>query len=169
MNFLLKKIFRKILILLRYIPFNFAISLRYFFFKYLFKKSGKKFNILDSVIINFPENISLGDRVSIHQFSILDATAEIEISDNVAIGSHVALITSSHNFHDKNKNIKDQGISSKKIIIDENVWLGCRVTILKGVRIGKNSIIGANSLVNKDIPENVIAAGIPCKVIKERK
>ena len=169
MSNLLKKIVRKFIIFLRYIPFDFVILLRRHFYKYLFKKSANKFNILDSVIINFPENISIGERFSLHQFSIIDATSEVVIGSNVAIGSHVLIITSSHNFNDKNINIKDQGIHSEKIEIGNNVWIGSRVTILKGVKIGKNSIIGANSLVNKDIPENVVAAGIPCKIIKERK
>ncbi|GAO31958.1 galactoside O-acetyltransferase [Geofilum rubicundum JCM 15548] len=52
------------------------------------------------------------------------------------------------------------------IVIEDNVWLGVNVTVLKGVRIGANSVIGAHSLVVKDIPANVIAAGNPCKVIK---
>lgn len=114
MYFLLKKILRRLLVFLRYIPFDFAVSLRCFFYKNLFKKSGKKFTILDSVIIKTPENISIGNRVSIHQFSILDATSEIEIGDNTAIGSHVALITSSHNFSDKKKILKIK-VSIQKI------------------------------------------------------
>ena len=48
------------------------------------------------------------------------------------------------------------------------MWLGTGVTILKGITIGKNSIIGAQSLVNKDIPADVIAAGVPCKIIRKR-
>lgn len=54
----------------------------------------------------------------------------------------------------------------KEIIIDNNVWIGYSCIILKGVHIGKNSIIGAGSIVTKDIPENSLAAGNPCKVIK---
>lgn len=54
------------------------------------------------------------------------------------------------------------------ILISDNVWIGMNCTILKGVTIGENSIIGANSVVTRDIPSNVIAAGNPCKIIKER-
>ncbi len=168
MKNLLKKFIRKFVIFLRYNPFNFAISLRRYFYKFLFKKSGASFNITDNVIINFPENISIGNRVSLHQFSILDAKSEIIIGDNVAIGSHVNIITSNHIFEKNNMPIKDQGLSSEKIVIGSNVWLGTRVTILKGVKIGNNSIIGANSLVNKNIPNDVIAVGSPCRVIKQR-
>ena len=55
----------------------------------------------------------------------------------------------------------------KAVIIEDNVWLGYGVKILKGVHIGKNSVIGAGSIVTKNIPANVIAAGNPCKVIKQ--
>ena len=57
--------------------------------------------------------------------------------------------------------------NDKPIIIGENVWLGANVTVLPGVTIGKNAIIGAGSVVTKDIPENVIAIGNPCKVLRE--
>ncbi|MCS2572069.1 hypothetical protein NXX61_16750 [Bacteroides ovatus] len=52
------------------------------------------------------------------------------------------------------------------IIIEDNVWLGMNVTVLKGVCIGENSLIGAGSIVTRDIPANVVAAGIPCRVVK---
>ena len=55
----------------------------------------------------------------------------------------------------------------KPIIIDNNVWLGYGVKVLKGVHIGENTLIGAGSIVTKDIPANVIAAGNPCKIIKQ--
>lgn len=55
----------------------------------------------------------------------------------------------------------------KPVIIEDNVWLGYEVKVLKGVRIGKNSLIGACSVVINDIPENVVAAGHPCKVIRK--
>ena len=55
------------------------------------------------------------------------------------------------------------------MIIEDNVWIGVNTTILKGVTIGENSIIGANSLVVKDIPPNVIAGGNPCKVLKAKQ
>ena len=169
MNSILKKIIRKLVLFIRYNPYNYSIKLRNLFYKYLFKSSGNNFNILDSVVINFPENISIGNKVSIHQFCYFDSQDEIIVGSNVSIGNSVKFITSSHKFLDKNDLIKNQGVTTKPIIIEENVWIGCGVTILQGVKISKNSIIGANSLVNKDIPQDSIAAGVPCKVIKERK
>ena len=54
----------------------------------------------------------------------------------------------------------------RPVVIEDNVWLGLNVVVLKGVHIGENSVIGANSVVTKDIPANVIAAGNPCKIIR---
>tara|TARA_B100002052_G_C15563896_1_gene454759 strand:+ start:95 stop:610 length:516 start_codon:yes stop_codon:yes gene_type:complete len=163
------KILRKIILLLRNSPFNLSIKLRYSVYKYLMKSIGKQCNILDCVVINQPEKVSLGERVSIHQFCYFDSQGDIEIGNNVAIGNHVKLLTSDHIFNNKKDLIKDQGVETKKIIIKDNVWIGAGVTILKGVVVGENSIIGAQSLVNKNVPPNVIAAGVPCKVIKERQ
>lgn len=169
MNVIVKKIFIKIVLLLRYVPFPAFIAVRSFLYQKIFKNSSNnKFNILDSVIINNPQNVSVGNRVSIHQFCYFDAQSEIEIGDNVAIATGVTLITSSHNFERKDQLIKDQGVVCKPIKINNNVWIGSNVTILQGVEIGKNTVIGANSLVVKDIPDNVVAFGVPCKVIKER-
>lgn len=86
----------------------------------------------------------------------------IVCDDSVVIGNNVRV--------GANTTIADRdghGYAVKPVRIEDGVWLGMNVQILKGVSIGKNSIIGAGSIVTKDIPENVVAAGSPCKVIKE--
>lgn len=91
---------------------------------------------------------------------------EIIINDNVMLGPNVTLCTADHN---KNIDfiIKYSGyLLNKKIIIGKNVWIGANCVILPGVTIGDGSIIGAGSIVTKDVPSGVIAAGVPCKVIK---
>ncbi len=167
-NFYLK-ILRKIILIIRYSPFNISIKLRYILYKSLMKGIGEKCNILESVVISHPDKVSLGKRVSIHQFCYLDGQGEIEIGNDVAIANHVKILTSDHVFKNNDVSIKDQGIEIDKITIKDNVWIGAGATILKGVVIGENSIIGAQSLVNKNVPPNVIAAGVPCKVVKERQ
>ena len=169
MKILLSKIYWKIFLVIKYCPFNFCFYLRRHICKQLFKSFGNDCFLTDSITISDPKNISFGNRVSVHQYSLFDSTDEIIIGNKVAIGSHCSFITSSHNFDDINIAIKDQGIKAKKISISDNVWISNGVTVLQGVEIGKNSIIGAKSLVNKDIPENVIAAGVPCKILRKRK
>jgi acetyltransferase-like isoleucine patch superfamily enzyme len=110
--------------------------------------------------------------------STLSPGSSIIIGDNcgfsgVAIGAHKAIVLGNNICCGANVLITDtdwhlddprSGIP-KEVLISDNVWLGEGVKVLKGVTIGKNSIIGAGSIVVKDIPENVVAAGNPCKVI----
>lgn len=89
----------------------------------------------------------------------------IDIGHCVLIGPNCNLICTNHSI-DKDERIK--GIFyDKPINIKDNVWIGANVTVLPGVTIGENSVIGAGSVVTKDIPSNVVAVGNPCKVIRE--
>jgi len=87
--------------------------------------------------------------------------APIYIGNYVSFSFRNIIITSTHDSNNFNR------VIAKSVIIEDNVWITSNVTILGGVRIGKNSIIGAGSVVVKDIPENVFAAGNPCKVVKK--
>jgi len=88
----------------------------------------------------------------------------IEISKNVIFASGVKLLSTNHDFAKRQKKTKNT-----PIIINKNVWLGANVVVLPGVVIGENSIIGAGSIVTKDIASNVIAVGNPAVVIKKLK
>jgi len=96
---------------------------------------------------------------------VIGAKESIRIGNDVMVGANV-LITD-FDWHAINPNERSHGTpESSPIHIEDNVFIGYSSTILKGVTIGKNSVIGANSVVTRDIPPNVIAAGNPCKVIK---
>lgn len=86
---------------------------------------------------------------------------KITIGKNVLIGPNVTLCTTGHPVHPKHRG---DGMYSFPITIGDNVWLGANVVVLPGVTIGENSVIGAGSVVTKDIPANVVAFGMPCKV-----
>lgn len=100
----------------------------------------------------------------------ITAVGNIYIGDNVTLASRVTVIDHSHgknDYSDIEIPVMKRFLGVKgDIIIEDNVWLCEGVIVLSNVRIGKNSIIGANSVVTKDIPENSIACGIPAKVIK---
>lgn len=92
--------------------------------------------------------------------TVIGAGKQIIIGNNVRCGANT-LITDSDWHHGDSRVSPDSAV-----VIEDNVWLGYGVKVLKGVHIGKNSVIGAGSIVTKDIPDNVIAAGNPCRVIK---
>ena len=97
--------------------------------------------------------------------TVIVASKKIEIEDNVLMGANT-LITD-YDWHNISTSERHQKCTSyAPVKVEKNVWLGLNVIVLKGVTIGKNSVIGANSVVVKDIPENSVAAGNPCKVIR---
>ncbi len=122
--------------------------------KYPDIKEGKttKYNWL----VQNLEGFVLGKDTDIGAFSYINALNGVVIEDNVQIGSHCSIYS-----------ISTIDNTSGKIFLKNNCRIGSHTTILPGVSIGKNSIIGAHSLVNKDIPDNVVAYGVPAKVIKK--
>ena len=103
--------------------------------------------------------IMIGNHVEMSGVSIVS-------NSSVTIGNHV-LIGANCQIGDRDGHSNRYKSSPKPIIIEDGVWLGMNVTVLKGVTIGARSIIGANSVVTKDIPANCIAVGNPCKKIKD--
>lgn len=95
--------------------------------------------------------------------TVIGAFVKIELQDNVRCGANTLITDSDWHTDDPRSGI------SKSVVIEKNVWLGEGVKVLKGVTIGENSVIGAGSVVTKNIPANVIAAGNPCRVIKQIK
>jgi len=106
-------------------------------------------------IVQNLDGLEMGRKTDIGAFTYINAKYGVLIEDEVQIGSHCSIYSVS--------TIDD---SSGKVILKTNCKLGSHSTVLPGVTIGKNSIVGAHSLVNKDIPDNVIAFGVPAEVIK---
>ncbi len=110
--------------------------------------------------------LKIGNHVGITGSSIC-AAERIEIGDNTIIGSGCTIVdTDFHPISDGERRYQTDGIKSSPVIIEENVFIGMHSMILKGVKIGKNSVTQAGSLVVNDIPANSIAGGNPAKVIK---
>lgn len=131
----------------------------------IFNKTKDKFLIEPAFWCDYGYNIEIGDNFySNHNLVILDG-AKVVFGDNVFIGPNCGFYTAAHAMNAKER---IEGIEyAKPIIIGNNVWIGGNVTVIAGVTIGNNTIIGAGSVVTKDIPENVIAVGNPCRVIKQ--
>ncbi len=146
-----------------------SYGIRYILYFKTLNRIGSKVIIFPHVYILFPENISIGTGVSIHQFSYFDASGGIEIGSEVMIGHGVTIMTNSHNYNRIDISMKSQNVRHKKVNIGDDVWIGAKSTILMGVNVGKGAIIGANSVVTKNIPEYSIVGGVPAKVISVRK
>jgi len=109
-------------------------------------------------------NIEIGENFySNHNLVILDG-AKVQFGDNVFIGPNCGFYTAGH---PENAGQRKEGLEyARPITVGNNVWFGGNVAVLPGVKIGDNSIIGAGSVVTKNISENVVAAGNPCKVMR---
>lgn len=113
--------------------------------------------------------IRIGNNVGISGSSVI-AAKEINIGNDVMLGSNVTIVdTDFHSLHPINRRSSKKDVRIEKVIIEDNVFIGMSAIILKGVTIGKNSIIGAGSIVTNNIPPNCIAGGNPAKVIKPLK
>lgn len=140
------------------------MRMRNILLKKILGKIGKSFLIEQPFMCDYGYNIEIGENFcSNHNLLILDS-AKVKIGDNVLIGPNCSFYTSTHPINYKEREL---GIElAKPITIGNNVWLGGNVVVLAGVTIGENSVIGAGSVVSKDIPPNTVAVGNPCRVIK---
>ena len=144
----------------------FQKQLRAFCGKLMLDECGKKVNIQKGA--TFSTRVRLGD------YSGIGINANIKgkctIGKYVMMGPDCTIYTRNHNFSDTTKPMCEQGYAEEKeVVIGDDVWIGGNVTILPGVKIGSHSIIGACSVVTKDVPEYAIVAGNPATVKKYRK
>lgn len=109
-------------------------------------------------------NVHMGNGVYANFNLTLVDDGQIYIGDHVMFGPNVTVATPNHPIHVKMREHQLQ--YNKDVYIGENVWIGSGVCIMPGVHIGKNSVIGAGAVVTKDIPENVVAVGNPCRVLR---
>ena len=132
--------------------------------KRLLGKTKDKYFIEPPFRCDYGYNIEIGENFySNYNLIILDC-APVKIGDNVLIGPNVSIYTAGHPLHYEIRNQEYE--YAFPIIIGDNVWIGGNVVINPGVSIGENSVIGSGSVVTKDLPNNVIAIGNPCKVLR---
>jgi acetyltransferase-like isoleucine patch superfamily enzyme len=115
---------------------------------------------------NVPGKILIGERTYINRNTIIDACSRVQIGDDCAIGPNCYITDHDHTFS-AGKRPLNSPLNSRSTIIKNEVWIGANVVILKGVTIGKRSIVGAGSVVTKNIPENAVVVGNPAKIIKK--
>lgn len=106
------------------------------------------------------DKIEIGRGTYINRFTLIDAHQSIKIGEDVMIGPHCYITDGNHGFR-AGATVKSQSMESTPVAIGDGVWIGAQVTILAGVRIGSHAVIGAGSIVTKDIESNAIAFGSP--------
>ncbi|PHC34083.1 maltose O-acetyltransferase [Bacillus toyonensis] len=138
----------------------------------LFKILGKNAYIEPPFICDYGSQIEWGENSYANFNCVILDSASVKIGNNVMLGPNVNIYTATHSIYPslRNDNQKE-GIESlityaKPVVIEDGAWVGGGSIITPGIKIGANSVIGAGSVVTKDIPPNVVAVGNPCKVIK---
>ena len=130
----------------------------------LFENVGQSVHFEPNFRCEFGFNITIGNNFYANFDCIMLDGGKIHIGNNVLFGPRVGIYTSNHAI-DATERVAG-GCYAKPVTIQDNVWVGAGVHINQGITIGKNTIIGSGSVVTKDIPANMIAAGNPCKVIR---
>lgn len=133
--------------------------------KILLGSIGKNVHFEPGFRCEFGFNISIGNNFYANYDCIMLDGNKIEIGDNVLFGPRAGIYTSNHAIDPSER--QNGGCFSKPVKIGNNVWMGGDVKVLQGVSIGDNTVIGAGSVVTRDIPANVVAAGNPCKVLRK--
>ncbi|WP_273320669.1 sugar O-acetyltransferase [Vallitalea guaymasensis] len=133
--------------------------------KSILGKSGENVFIEQPFRCDYGKNIEVGENFFANYNCIMLDVGKIKIGKNVMFAPNVAVYTAGHPIHPDSRNSGyEYGIG---VTIGDNVWIGGNVVINPGVNIGNNVVIGSGSVVTKDIPDNMIAVGNPCKVIRE--
>ncbi|MBR3133121.1 MAG: acetyltransferase [Clostridia bacterium] len=148
--------------------YKFGNAFRSFCCKRIFKKCGKNVTIKSKAYFGDGINIEIDD------YSQLGINCKVDndliMGKYVLMGPDVVIFSTSHEYKDINIPMMNQGGKErKKVIVGDDVWIGTRVIILPGVKIGNHVIIGAGSIVTHDIPDYSVAVGSPARVVRDRR
>jgi acetyltransferase-like isoleucine patch superfamily enzyme len=121
-----------------------------------------------AMLLTYGGNIILGNYCGVNIYTILYGHGGLLVGDYVQFAAHCVAIPANHEFSSLDIPIWKQPLSKKGIIIENDVWVGANVSILDGVKIGKGAVIGAGSVITKDILSFTINAGNPSKILKSR-
>ena len=140
-------------------------AMRAFSTKLIITRCGKNVNIRKGA--RFDTDIELGDNSGIGANSYI--FSKTHIGKNVMMGQECIINPHNHSIEDVCKPMNEQGFEERKsVVIEDDVWIGCRVIILSGVTVGTGAVLAAGSVVTKDVPPYAIVGGVPAKVIRYR-
>jgi acetyltransferase-like isoleucine patch superfamily enzyme len=113
--------------------------------------------------------VEIGPKTVFGQECTISAYRRVRIGAECVIADRTMFIDFDHGVVDIEKPIRDQGIYMEDVIVGSNVWIGYGAAILRGVKVGDNSVIGTNSVVTKDVPANAVVGGVPARVLRMRE
>jgi acetyltransferase-like isoleucine patch superfamily enzyme len=113
--------------------------------------------------------VEVGKKTVIGQECTISAYQRVRIGEQCVIADRAMFIDFDHGVVEVERPIRSQGIYKRDVEVGSNVWIGYGACILRGVRVGDNSIVGTNSVVTKDVPANAVVAGIPARIIRMRE
>ena len=135
------------------------------FFRGKLLKCGNNVIFRTPLVIENMDKVEIGDNVSFASYIHIWGAGGVKIGGNTMIASHVAITSVDHDYRSQEAH---KTAKLKPVVIGEKVWIGAHTIILPGVKIGDGAVIGANTIVNKDVPPNVIFVGSPGRIIKAR-
>lgn len=127
----------------------------------LFSEVGEGSRIVAPMTIVHGDKVRIGRNAIIMPNSLMMASGTITIEDNVQVAAYVKLISNNHDPYDR------MVLTCRPVVLKRNCWIGAGAVILPGVTVGENSIVGAGSVVTKDVPDNTVVAGNPAKFVKQ--
>ncbi|MFA6329466.1 MAG: acyltransferase [Candidatus Micrarchaeia archaeon] len=145
------------------------LRLKGIFYGFFLKKVGANFKVDQNVYLSGLHNVKIGDNITIGNGSFLVGGGGIEIGDNVLIAQGVKIYSETHKYQNTEVDIIFQGGESRKVTIGKGSWLGANSIILPGIHIGKHCVVGAGSVVTKNIPDFSVVVGVPARIIKKIK
>lgn len=113
--------------------------------------------------------VEVGDKTVIGQECTVSCYQHVRIGPECVIADRTMFIDFDHGVVDVERAIRSQGIYKEDVIVGANVWIGYGASILRGVRVGDNSVIGTNAVVTKDVPANAVVGGVPARIIRMRE
>lgn len=133
-------------------------------------KFGENLEIFTCFMMQDVQKLKIGDNVLIGKQCNFYAGSGIKIGDDVMIGNNVSIISNDHEFKDRTKPMNQQHLRYEKtpVVIEEDVLIGDKAIILKKIKIGRGSIVGAGAVVTKSVPRYAIVGGNPAKIIGKR-
>jgi acetyltransferase-like isoleucine patch superfamily enzyme len=115
------------------------------------------------------EGLVVGDHSNIGPYCYIGCSGHISIGNNVMISPRVSIYAENHVFDQIDTSIKSQGVKKEKVVIEDDCWIASNSILLAGVTIGKGSVVAAGSVVTQDVPPYSVVAGVPARVIKNRR